>query len=288
MKWMKPCLATAAATGAACLLRSQYERTSLEVGYYRLTSEKIKTDRTLVFLSDLHDNEFGRDNCRLLEAIGREKPDAVLIGGDMMVCKGKPGTDIPLSLIRRLRERYPVYCGNGNHENRMKAQPQVYGSQYEDYVRALREMGVVYLEDEGADLGDDIKIWGIDLEETYYSKFRRRPMPVSYLKQRLGAGDPGKYQILLIHSPLYAETCSQWGADLSLAGHFHGGTIRLPFLGGVMTPQFQFFLPWCKGLFETGDRRMIVSPGLGTHSINIRLNNKPQLVVVKLKNKTIF
>ena len=94
-----------------------------------------------------------------------------------------------------------------------------------------------------------------------------------------------KFQILLCHSPLFFDACRKWGADLTLSGHFHGGTIRLPYLGGVMTPQFQFFLPWCAGTFEENGKTMIVSRGLGTHSINIRLNNKPQLVVVDLKKK---
>lgn len=70
---------------------------------------------------------------------------------------------------------------------------------------------------------------------------------------------------------------------MTLAGHFHGGTIRIPGLGGVMTPQYQFFLPWCAGDFERDGKRMIVSRGLGTHSINIRLNNRPQLVLIRLR-----
>ena len=72
---------------------------------------------------------------------------------------------------------------------------------------------------------------------------------------------------------------------MTLAGHFHGGPIRIPGLGGVMTPQYQFFLPWCAGDFERDGKRMIVSRGLGTHSINIRLNNRPQLAVIYLKKK---
>ena len=70
---------------------------------------------------------------------------------------------------------------------------------------------------------------------------------------------------------------------MTLAGHFHGGTIRIPGLGGVMTPQYQFFLPWSAGNFERNGKRMIVSRGLGTHSINIRLNNRPQLVLIRLR-----
>ena len=54
-----------------------------------------------------------------------------------------------------------------------------------------------------------------------------------------------------------------------------------------MTPQFQFFLPWCAGTFEESGKYMIVSRGLGTHSINIRLNNKPQLVAVSYTHLTL-
>ena len=85
-----------------------------------------------------------------------------------------------------------------------------------------------------------------------------------------------------MHSPLYFHACRHWGADLTLAGHFHGGTIRIPGLGGVMTPQYQFFLPWCAGSFEQEGKWMAVGRGLGTHSINIRLNDMPQLLVVHL------
>ena len=96
---------------------------------------------------------------------------------------------------------------------------------------------------------------------------------------------PGVYGtiwILLAHSPLYFDAYAKWGADLTLSGHFHGGTIRLPGLGGVMTPQYQFFLPWCAGIFEKQGHYMAVSRGLGTHSINIRLNNRPQLLVIRI------
>ena len=82
---------------------------------------------------------------------------------------------------------------------------------------------------------------------------------------------------------MYFKEAAAWGADLTLAGHFHGGTIRIPVLGGVMTPQYQFFLPWCAGTFEKDGKMMAVSRGLGTHSINIRIHNKPQLLVLDLQ-----
>ena len=107
-------------------------------------------------------------------------------------------------------------------------------------------------------------------------------MPSDYIEKKAGKADPDHFQILLAHSPLYFDACAKWGADLTLSGHFHGGTIRLPGLGGVMTPQYQFFLPWCAGIFEKQGHYMAVSRGLGTHSINIRLNNRPQLLVIRI------
>ena len=105
------------------------------------------------------------------------------------------------------------------------------------------------------------------------------------MEKALGKSDEKRFSILLAHSPVFFEEYAAWGADLTLSGHFHGGTIRLPFLGGVMTPQFQFFLPWCAGRFDREGKTMIVSRGLGTHSINIRFCNKPQLVHIRLRKK---
>lgn len=286
-------IATAAAFGAAaCLVRSEYEKKQFSVEETCIRSDKILRDKTLVFLSDLHNNEFGPGNRRLLEAIRRVNPDAVLIGGDMMVCKGRRDVAVPLELVKRLAGDFPVYYGNGNHENRMVWERETYGGLYEEYRDRLKRMGVIYLENGTAPLGADAEISGLDLGQRYYRKalFQKLdPMPPDYLTRRLGrvrgTGREEKFQILLAHSPMYFKDYRAWGADLTLSGHFHGGTIRIPGLGGVMTPQYQFFIPWCAGDFEADGKRMIVSRGLGTHSINIRLNNRPQLAVVRLKKQ---
>lgn len=286
--WLKAG-AVAGAAGLVCLVRSEYEKKKLSTEEYVITSDKIHRDKTFVFLSDLHNNEFGTANVGLLAAIRRVKPDAVLIGGDMMVTKGERDVKVPLALIQPLAMDYPVYYGNGNHENRMVWERETYGSLYEEYRGRLENMGVRYLADEGADWGEDVRISGLDLDQPFYNKalFQKLDsMPPGYLSGKLGRpGESGRYQILLAHTPLYFEEYRSWGADLTLSGHFHGGTIRIPGVGGVMTPQYQFFLPWCAGDFERNGKRMIVSRGLGTHSINIRLNNRPQLVVVHLKKK---
>lgn len=276
------------AFGAGCLARSRYERDCLVTEKYRIASEKIHGQgKTIVFLTDLHNKEFGEENSRLLETVRKVKPDAVLFGGDGMVAKrGNSDVRIPLALLTELAKEFPVYCGNGNHESRMLWKSEIYGETYENYRTALENAGIRYLSNEAADLDSDIRIYGLDLPKSAYLP-RSGEIPEGLLKETMGEPDPEKFCLLLAHSPLFFEEYAAWGADLTLSGHFHGGTIRLPIVGGVMTPQYQFFYPRCAGNFElpgNGKEKswMIVGRGLGTHSINIRLNDKPQVVVVRL------
>ena len=276
------------AFGAGCLARSRYERDCLVTEKYRIASEKIHGQgKTIVFLTDLHNKEFGEENSRLLETVRKVKPDAVLFGGDGMVAKrGNSDVRIPLALLTELAKEFPLYCGNGNHESRMLWKSEIYGEAYENYRTALENAGIRYLSNEAADLDSDIRIYGLDLPKSAYLP-RSEEIPEGLLKETLGEPDPEKFCLLLAHSPLFFEEYAAWGADLTLSGHFHGGTIRLPLVGGVMTPQYQFFYPRCAGYFELPGKgreksRMIVGRGLGTHSINIRLNDKPQVVVVRL------
>ena len=280
--------AGAIAFGAGCLARSRYERDCLVTEKYRIASEKIHGQgKTIVFLTDLHNKEFGEENSRLLETVRKVKPDAVLFGGDGMVAKrGNSDVRIPLALLTELAKEFPVYCGNRNHESRMLWKSEIYGETYENYRTALENAGIRYLSNEAADLDSDIRVYGLDLPKIAYLP-RSGEIPEGLLKETMGEPDPEKFCLLLAHSPLFFEEYAAWGADLTLSGHFHGGTIRLPLVGGVMTPQYQFFYPRCAGYFELPGKgreksRMIVGRGLGTHSINIRLNDKPQVVVVRL------
>lgn len=274
----------AAAAGAvACCLRSEWERRHFVTQMYELSSEKVEEEKTFVFLSDLHDNCFGPGQRELLKEIDRLRPDGILIGGDMMVVKKEARLEASLFLVKKLARLYPVYYGNGNHENRMERKREKYGDQYDVLVRELKRAGVCHLSDQSVDLPGNIRVSGLNLEKKHYKKRAGGRLEGSYIERRLGAASKDRYQILLAHSPLFGQAYADWGADLTLSGHFHGGTIRIPGLGGVMTPQFHFFLDCCGGCLKVEDKTMIVSRGLGTHSINIRLNNRPELTVVRLK-----
>ena len=237
--------------------------------------------------ADLHNQSYGPDNARLAEAILALEPDAVLAAGDLLI--GRPGeTFLPaLSLLRRLRRaQIPVYYGNGNHEYRMRLHPEIYGKVYAEYAEALRDCGVILLENEKASFeaeGLGAEIYGFELPESYYRKFAREELKEEELEQVLGKPDEEKYNILIAHNPDYFPQYADWGAKLVLSGHVHGGIMRLPVLGGVLAPSLRLFPKYDGGLFEEGDSRMVLGRGLGSHTIPIRLFNPGELIVVRLE-----
>ena len=281
-------LCAAAGAAAAGLAWSKYERGHFVTEKLVFSSSKIKEPAVLVFLSDLHDNTFGEKNEKLLKEIKRIHPDAVLIGGDTMVTKpGRADLSRTKELLQGIsRLSCPVFYANGNHEQRMQRDRGVYGSMYDEFRKLLEEYQVNYLQNKTVQWRDDIAVSGVDIAWKYYQDFHPDSMVPYYLTRRLGKAESERFQILLAHSPLFFDAYAGWGADLSLAGHFHGGTIRLPGLGGVMTPQYQFFHPFGGGAVAQNGRWMLVSRGLGTHSINIRIGNRPQLAVIRLEPKS--
>ena len=91
------------------------------------------------------------------------------------------------------------------------------------------------------------------------------------------------FQLLLAHNPEYLTAYAGWGANLVLSGHIHGGIMILPFLGGVIAPSYELFPKFDFGKFTEKNCEMVLSRGLGTHTINIRIFNKPEISVITLK-----
>ena len=254
--------------------------------HYHLKSNKIKAPVTMVMLADLHNHVYGEQNEVLLNAIRAEKPDFVCIAGDMLIGHSQISYEVAQETVKALAKEFRVYYGLGNHEARMKHDLQIYGTRFEDYMAPLKAFGVRVLVDDYKDVnikGNPIRIYGYDLPMKYFEKFNRYVFETNQLTQSLDVCEKEKgYHILLAHNPIYFKQYAQWGADLTLSGHLHGGIIRLPLLGGVITPQAKLFPRYCAGKYQIGDKYLIVSRGLGTHTIPIRFNNPPELSVIHL------
>lgn len=93
------------------------------------------------------------------------------------------------------------------------------------------------------------------------------------------------YSILLSHRPEYFDQYVQMGTDLVLAGHAHGGQVRIPFIGGLIALNQGLFPNYTAGLYHEKNTDMIVSRGLGNSIVPVRINNTPELMIVELKLK---
>ena len=78
------------------------------------------------------------------------------------------------------------------------------------------------------------------------------------------------------------ELLSKTGADLIIGGHLHGGIIRLPFIGGLISPRHRLFPHRTKGLFEEGKGKLLVTSGVGWHALPFRFLNNPEICVLEV------
>jgi len=87
----------------------------------------------------------------------------------------------------------------------------------------------------------------------------------------------------MAHNPSYMKKYLERGANLILSGHLHGGIVRIPGWRGVVSTQFKLFPRYAGGYYQLKDKQaMIVSRGLGSHTIKFRLFNRPELVIIDI------
>lgn len=250
-----------------------------------VSDRRIRKPLRAVVISDLHNKRYGKDNEKLLNAIKEQKPDMILVAGDILTAKPGKSIQTATSFLSELSKEFPIYYGNGNHEHRLKLYPKNYGDMGDRYGQALHDMGIeplvnshIVLEDYG------IAIYGAELEREYYKRFQIPKMQEDYPERLMGKADEKYYTVLLAHNPDYFPQYAGWGADLTLSGHVHGGVVRVPFWGkGVISPGLRLFPKYDGGVFRQGQAVMIISRGLGMHTIPVRLFNPGEFWVVDFK-----
>ena len=236
----------------------------------------------IVQLSDLHNKEFGEGNKKLLNKINKIHPDMVVITGDMLnnTQEIQNNGGVLIKLLENLNNNYPIYYVTGEHEEGLYYEDKnKYGKEgtKEAYEEKLEKLDVTILNDVQTTITRqkaEINLYG--LKEHLSGDIQ--------IKERLSETTEKEVNILLSHRPFYFEEYADWGADLVFSGDTHGGMIQLPFIGGVISTEG--LLPeYDGGLFQQGNSTMIVSRGLGNNPIPLRINNRPEIVVVTLQNK---
>lgn len=245
----------------------------LEITFYSLSSPKISGEGSIrvVLLSDLHNEEFGVDNRDLAEEIQRLKPDLIAMAGDM-VNKQEEDTSVILSLCSQLIEIAPIYYGLGNHEGTMMYN---HGQRVDHDLEAL---GVTVLINQSVPLsvkGNTFLIGSVSTTPRLFPEFSASFME-EFEKEEA-------FKLLIAHVPsLFYEVLADADVDLSVSGHFHGGQVVLPVLGGLYSVDCGLFPKYWGGMYELEKGSLVVSRGLGNGKPVPRINNRPEIAVIDI------
>lgn len=236
----------------------------------------------IVQLSDLHSTRFGKRNARLLRRIEKEKPDYIFMTGDMVSRTDEAHTAF-FEAAQVLGRRFPCYYVAGNHELGIPEK------QLRAFYRRLSACGVTVLNNQTVALkrsGSTVLLSGLCYPLACYPEAKHVPQHYPFtaerMRQNLGSCDGAGYRILLAHNPLRFPVYASWGADLTFSGHVHGGMIRLPFAGALLSPDRRFFPKYSAGIYAQNGKRMVVSRGLGSGLFGARIMNPPEIVAVTL------
>lgn len=226
----------------------------------------------IVELADLHGRVFGRGSRRLLAAVRRAEPDLICIDGDLF----DEHTDLAMlpPLLRGLCAIAPVYYVTGNHEWRV---PGLRG-----ILAQMRACGVTVLQDDWRVLrrGEDALIVA-GTDDPCGPAERKTPAEL-IADIRAEAGEAA-FLLLLSHRNDQLPQWSALGVQAVLAGHCHGGVVRLPFVGGLFGTDRRLFPAWDAGLYRQGETALYVSRGLGYTNVHFRLFNRPEVAVIVLR-----
>jgi predicted MPP superfamily phosphohydrolase len=267
--------------GLAYIGNNSIEKTTYEVASSRLPSSF--DGFCIVQISDLHDHRFGPFQPRIMKYVREARPDVIAITGDITQ-EGRLRIQDMRDLARQLTAVAPVYFVTGNHE---ASSPDLPG-----LLAELEKAGIIVLRSSSVTLqrGDQqIAIAGIDDPQIF--EIRGRPWremvtrwnaELVRLRSLLNAET---FTILLSHRPEFLRTYARLGFDLVLAGHAHGGQVRLPGIGGLYAPNQGWLPRYTSGIYRNEGTAEVVSRGLGGSIFPIRVFNRPEVVVVRLRSQ---
>lgn len=256
---------------------------SIQTTQISISSEKIPASFKgfkIVQVSDLHNAEFGENQSKLLRKVGDVSPDIIVITGDL-IDSNKTDVEKAMEFITGAVKIAPVYYVTGNHE----AWTDKYVKLEEEMTRAnvviLRDKVITVEKD-----GDFIQLLGLD-DPDFTIKGNVPGESAAMIDTKLKSMQigNGQYTILLSHRPELFDVYAANRIDLILSGHAHGGQVRLPFIGGLVAPNQGLFPTYYEGVYEKKQTKMVVSRGLGNSIIPVRINNRPELVVITLASQ---
>ena len=255
-----------------------------------LTTITVKSERLpgafdgyrIAQVSDLHNDEFGENNEKLITLLVEAAPDMIAITGDLLDSR-RTSVEKVLNFVQQAVQIAPCYYVTGNHESRLK--------EYAQLEEEMRKAGVLVLRNEKVTLekdGTEMIVLGIDDPRFKLStdkQYKMESVIGEVLTGLLKDTERETFTMLLSHRPELFDLYCEYDIDVVLSGHVHGGQFRLPVIGGIFGPSQGIIPAYDAGLYTKDTTNMVVSRGLGQSIIPFRVNNPPELVLIELKSE---
>ena len=243
------------------------EPNKLEVTNYTIQDKELSGVK-IVFASDFHIKPYGQKRLeKIVEIINKQNPDVVVSAGDFVCGHTEHSTMHPQKIaegLAKVKSKYGFYTTLGNHD----------GWYDRWYIKELLEkQNIKVLNNKNEKLqinGKEIFIAGVEDMMTAF------PNMEDALK---GTKTP---TILLTHTPDVFPDIPR-NVNLTLAGHTHGGQVRLPIIGPIFTAS-NYGNKYAIGFIEENSKKLITTRGIGVSILPFRFNCPPEIVVIEFTN----
>ena len=221
-------------------------------------------------LSDLHIRKHGARERRVVARLAESKPGVIVITGDLTLEESDPATIRQfLTALRDLKPTFGIWAVLGNYDHWYPVAPS------KDAIRQFyNNAGVALLVNEGGRIGRDLDTLSLIGVDDPFSGYANLGMSLRGMQRT-------PFAILLTHSPEVFMKADLIKFDLVLAGHTHGGQVRLPGIGALWLPAGSE--PFESGWFYGQYARMYVTRGIGTSILPFRLFCRPEIALITLK-----
>lgn len=253
-------LLTIGFAGVIAFVYSLTEPYQLETTFVKITSNKLKQDGgavRIVHLTDLHCDGTKRTEDRLPDAIRSLKPDLIVFSGD--AADSISGLRDFKVLINELSKIAPIYGVGGNHDSRSGTPRDIFA----DTAMIELSGGSKVLDIRG----NQIWINGVSVDKEGDLQRNFSPPPKT------------AFSIFLYHYPVGIKVVTKNNIDLFCTGHTHGGQVRLPLYGALMTAS-ELGKKYEYGLYKVDNANMFVSRGIGMTALPIRFLAPPEIAVI--------
>lgn len=234
--------------------------------HIELASKKINKRVRIVHISDLHTEGFGKRQQAALDIVAKAEPDIIVLTGDYL--NGSQLQYLPelREFVSRLEAPMGIYAVEGNFEYSQKP------------WHLFKELGIRALDNEAVHIKDaNLVLCGLqcvwDLGESEHE-----------LMTETVTAHAGDYMVVLTHYPNHIEEPELAGADLYLCGHTHGGQVRFPLWGAIITLSKLGKRYEC-GHYENGAMNIYVNRGLGMEGGAVpraRFLCRPEIAVIDI------